>query len=250
MRHFSGIDLSKTRLKRKALGPSCELLGASRKTNAVALYVLGVLALAPVVLSQPSRGSSRKVLPVIRCQQEHTYWCWAASAQMIMSYHKLPVIKQCEQVKSRYPGPGYPDASAACNPPPITASEDERKKYTDACDLPGWPEFEKWGFQVPSQTTRTGLSWDEIRNEIDNDRPFCFTKEWVNNPGHGHMLVVFGYEEVKGEQFVRVWDPLPGRIKEMNLPYSKYQANVLPSPEDDPEPYFHWNDYYRINPKP
>ncbi len=145
-------------------------------------------------------------------------WCWAASGEMVMDFLGVDVT-QCDQANQRF------NQTTCCqSSPPI------------ACVQTGWPEFDEYDFTF-EKTNHAHLCWDQIVNQISNERaPFCFTKKWTGNGGH--MLVVYGYLEIDGERSLLVHDPLPVNVGTSSIiPYEEYISGA---------DFTHWNDYYQI----
>src|SRR6266850_7788549 len=62
-------------------------------------------------------------------------WCWAATAEIIMSSYGRTSWKQCIQADDAYPGKSWP---GTCCDDPVGASS--------LCNRTGWPHFEYYGF--------------------------------------------------------------------------------------------------------
>ena len=105
-----------------------------------------------------------------------------------------------------------------------------------ACDQPAWPAFGLYGFT--SQRTQDGmpLSFEQLKNELDNNRYVAFTWNWKS--GGQHMMVATGYKVSNGENYVTVnnpWPPLLGDT--MIIPYSEYVSG---------SDHTHSTDFYQI----
>jgi hypothetical protein len=151
--------------------------------------------------------------------QEHTYWGWAASAQMIMSALGFP-IPQCVQASR------FLRATIDCCSEPFAVG----------CDVVGWPDFNALGLAF--RTTRNApLTWLQIQQELGCARtPFAITWRYFDNSGH--MMVASGYH-TDSDRWIHVYDPSPvaiGDIREVS--YEFYAAG--------PGSYSHWNDYYGV----
>jgi hypothetical protein len=151
-------------------------------------------------------------------------WCWAASGQMIMQYLGHSPITQCGEA-SDYFGNGV----NCCAPTPDAT-----------CINGGWPQFDKHGFgfqKTPELSAASALAWDDLRKEIDNNRPIAFA--WHRKTGGGHMMVVIGYKIEDGKNFVVINDPWPPGVgAQYPLPYESFVA-----PDAT---YEHWLDFYDI----
>ena len=155
--------------------------------------------------------------PVPLKAQQESRWCWAASGQMIMNYLDAnPPVMQCDEANKRF------DKKNCCESPKL-------------CNGTGWPEFGKYGFTA-LHTTGAALTWDELRGQIDQNKPFACS--WRCNEGGGHMAVAIGYLFIAGEQWVVINDPWPPGKGDTKV--SLYTAYV------SGRHYTHWNDYYNI----
>ncbi|HEX6086208.1 MAG TPA: C39 family peptidase [Thermoanaerobaculia bacterium] len=160
--------------------------------------------------------------PVPITGQQTSMWCWAASGEMTMDFLGASVT-QCDEANQRF---GRNDC---CNTPTPAA-----------CVVGGWPEYQKYGFTA-DVTSDTPLTWAQVKKEIDcRNRPFAFSWHWVPGGG-GHMMVVSGYLQMNGQNYVVINDPSPwavsgGGSQRISL-YSAYVSGPG---------YTHWNDYYNI----
>jgi hypothetical protein len=187
--------------------------------------VLGLCAVATAFLSScctPSALIGSQPVPVTG---QHTdSWCWAASGQMTMNFLGATVT-QCDEANRRF---GRTDC---CNSPTPAA-----------CVMGGWPEYDKYGYTA-SHTSNAPLTWDQVKEEIYCDKePFAFSWHWSG--GGGHMMVVSGYLQLNGTNYVVINDPLPwdataGGSQRVSL-YTAYVSGTG---------YTHWDDYYDIRKK-
>ena len=112
------------------------------------------------------------------------------------------------------------------------------------CDKEWYPEFNDWGFGfefVPNAChTSEALTWDELKTEIDERRPFLFG--WIESPPITHMLVGVGYSEVDGDRRVFYRDPLVQDTTEepIVISFSQYKGT---------SEFQHQFDYYGILPR-
>ncbi len=189
------------------------------------IFAAALLISLPVMFGLRSfQESDRKViLEVPLMKQQTKMWCWAASAQMIMTYMGKP-ITQCEQA-------------------------DIQLKKTDCCadSIPtycikgGWPQFYRYGFT--SDSVDAALSWEQLKAQIDRNQPVVFSWRW--SLGGGHMMVATGYAE---PNWVYVNNPFPPQ-GEASLPQGDYQA-ITYEEFVSSQNHSHWRDYYNIQPKP
>lgn len=188
------------------------------------IFAAILLISLPVMIGLRSfQESGHKVIldtPLIK--QQTKMWCWAASAQMIMTYMGKP-IAQCEQA-------------------------DIQLKKTDCCSdsIPthcvkgGWPQFYRYGFT--SDSVDAALSWEQLKAQIDQNRPVIFSWRW--SLGGGHMMVATGYAE---PNWVYVNNPFPPQ-GEASLPPGDYQV-ITYEEFVSSQNHSHWRDYFNIQPK-
>lgn len=143
-------------------------------------------------------------------------WCWAASAEMAMTYVEPNVPHlQCKQANEALP-------------------------RTDCCDIPPPPECDQAGGGIPplagfSSLASTGaLSTNAIFAEICTaKRPFLILMPAAG--GGGHMMTVVGYEEDdsgSGELLI-VHNPwMFGKVDVSFLTVKRYQAAHKPADQD------------------
>lgn len=177
---------------------------------------VGSISCSGTLLLNYQDPSYTNPLPVNMFPQQVNNWCWAASGQMIMSYLG-GYMSQCEQANERF------NRNDCCNTP-----------TPGACDVGGWPEFDKYGF---SFDTGGALSWTDLKAQIDTRlTPFAFSWHW--DGGGGHMMVVTGYKVINGQNWVTINDPW--------APNEGDQRTILYSDYVDGSGYYHWTDYYNV----
>jgi len=146
--------------------------------------------LAPASVTASSTPSTPapqpgKVLDIEAFEQEHDFWCWAASLQTItaaISHNKG--IRQCAQADDK--GKNGPAGSPSCCGPSMPAS----------CDDRDWPDFPHYGYRV-TKTDRCWLSWAQLTDQINQQKPFAFTIRVLGSANEllsVHMYVASGYQ--------------------------------------------------------
>jgi Peptidase_C39 like family len=229
---------------------SCCCPNHARKSGGGALASSSVTPIVPT--EQENTAGSRFIilgpqnpLPVVPRKQQGFYSCWSTSAEMIMDYLGRHVT-QCEQASR----PG--DSELWC-----CEGQGELKYHTLGCDEPGYPDFERWGFEVNRAPPPPFLDWGQVMNEIDNGRPFAFS--WIrndlNNPGSpvSHMLVVVGYTQSGGPETRKLFC-LNSRAfavaDEIMVPFSDYRGSPPPTgiANTGIPGYTHLSDYFGIQP--
>ena len=166
--------------------------------------------------------------------QETSMWCWAASGQMVMSFlgNNVP---QCTQANNRFTLTNCPCDRCTATPSPLPG----------ACVRGGWPEFDKYGFTF-ARTNRQALTWDQLKDELDNGRPVAFSWEFIG--GGGHLLVAKGYQTADdGTKWVHVINPEGLCVGDSySITYEDYVSGLYAGWIY----YTHWDDFYQIKPVP
>lgn len=159
--------------------------------------------------------------PVTLRAQETSMWCWAASGEMCMDFLGTDV-QQCDEANKRF---GRTDC---CNSP-----------VPNACVNGGWPEFDKYNFTF-ARTSNTALTWSQIQTQIYcKKKPIAFSWHWTG--GGGHMMVVYGYAEIGGVQYLAINDPWAPNVGDTRyITYSEYVSGSN---------HTHWDDFYDITKK-
>lgn len=205
-----------------------------------------LLSTAAIILLLPASARSqggrlvvrRKALPVIMCPQEKSLWCWAACGQMVMEYLR-PEIRQkksalqCQQATNR--GCGHD----CCDHP-----------NAPRCNETDWPDFRWYGFSCRTTISRP-LLFRQIMEEIDQNRPICFTQKRLSQTMPTmHMVVVKGYSIVADkegkepdEEWILIHDPAPIGKGTPNL-WIRYE-DYCEQQDGDPA-YAHGDDFYEI----
>ncbi len=154
-----------------------------RSLRVACLFVLSI-SLAATLLAD-----GWMILSVPQITQQHSYWCWAATSQTILSYYGTNVA-QCEianygqqrgdccQMSTEF------DTRHDCN-----ATNSLNGTYGTAGIL------QHWGLSTPTYSG-AALSWAEVLSEIDAGRPFVIRWGW--DGGGGHELTGYGYSYVDG----------------------------------------------------
>lgn len=114
--------------------------------------------------------------------QETGVWCWAASAQGVMSFHGMS-NRQCEIVNK------VKNADAKDGTEPFCCSNNN--KYDSQCQKNGWPHqvFEK--YRVDYRFIERALEKEEVKAQICRNGPFTYSIAYEE--GGGHTFVVRDY---------------------------------------------------------
>lgn len=193
--------------------------------------------------------TQKKVLSLSVVSQAMPNWCWAASSEMTMVYggrNHSNDVRQCTQVAKK-----LGNSTSCCNHPSV-------------CDVPGWPIFEEFGFTC-QKTVNAAVAWDDLKAEIDDDRPICGTIKWtdtISGSSTGHMILVRGYEtDENGQRWVYLIDPspLPDPLgptpllqrggDELRIKYEDYHQCATPNTvKEGWGAYTHWHDFFKVRP--
>jgi hypothetical protein len=164
--------------------------------------------------------------PIAQLQKN---WCWAASAEMVLS-SRGHSVSQCDQA-NLYPH----DHVTSCCP------EDPN------CNYPQFPVLSFKPGKTDYKRNRTPanpvLSPEILEEEIAiYHRPVIFS--WRDCEKHcgpaptGHMMVLVGYQTIGGKVIFDVLDPWPPH-KGGNIPNVNYNQFVAYQPGKS-----HWDDFY------
>lgn len=147
-----------------------------------------------------------RFLDVKYIPQKQQYWCWAASSEMVLKYLNPPFESsyiQCQQ-------------SRICLADSLNNCKCCLYPTNDTCNFPHWPIFDQLGFRAFNTDEFPGyLTWQNMLQEIDNNRPLCLTYNWRG--GGAHMIVMNGYQIVNRQLWDYVMDPYPGFLELSNL---------------------------------
>lgn len=160
--------------------------------------------------------------------QQGDRWCWAATAEIIMSALGNKSWKQCIQADDAHPAKSWP--RTCCDYP-----------YAPACNRTGWPHFEFYGFDY--SRTEEPLRWEELTDQIAQGKPVAVAVRYTDpdDPGithGGHMGVVAGYVVSDGIKKILIVDP-DGFHGGMWALYDEIFGNSSATVR-------HWRTYYDI----
>ena len=192
------------------------------------------ILLDPGNLALATGQPEQKILPVERIGQETQQWCWAAAAQMVMSYHGKPIYEQCKLAQLN-PYSRNTKGKKQLLPPhaDFDCCKLDSAAASEACVLPGSPfralrekgfdfkyhtagDFDKKYHKGRWQGEPGALSWQTLKEEIDNNRPFIFAFKGQGDVGH--VMVGIGYAEIPDlGNWVVVNDPFPPRLGDTML---------------------------------
>lgn len=195
-----------------------------------------VVLLASLLLAAISGPGAATVLDGY---QKADAWCWAASAEMVLTHLGAPPseVDQRIQAGRLYPPVELCDSTLCCE----SCGE---SSVTRGCHYTGFPQLEKYGFVAEVTRPFNPLSWEALKCELDAGRPVIFAWEWLDDgevTGSGHMMVAESAYQAQGEHWIVVRDPAPTcRGSSMTISYQEYRGG---------EAHAHWIDYYGIRRK-
>lgn len=131
--------------------------------------------------------------------QERDWWCWAAAAEMISQYYGH-TIEQCDSASYVYNKDHNPDIACCTG-------------CTGNCPCWGssWgvymsellDNWDHWNFTYTH--VASSLSWTELKKTISTTS-YC-RKSPIEAIIPGHVVVVYGYAEIDGNNYVFYRDP-------------------------------------------
>jgi hypothetical protein len=158
-------------------------------------------------------------IPFVEQHQKRSELCWAAVAVSVKChFDPASTMRQCElaRVLLGISGPcciGLDDVLQACNKP---FSLGEALVHHSVNHLAAGTAA------VPNpKNDGVAMTFAEIQAQIDNKLPVCIFIQW---PGKsvGHFILISGYKESGGKQYVFVNDPLFGSGPQ---PYQRVVSN-------------------------
>jgi len=165
----------------------------NRIRSALAPLALALAALAPAQAGYLVNWSTE--------DQQHSNWCWAATARNILRFHGANV-SQCATVNYDF------RINYACQSQPFDWSDSANRPnylYGDAND--GVDRI-LWNWGVSTVSYGRSLSYSEIATQIDTRGPLAVRWGW--DGGGGHILAIYGYYNFDGVGHVALSDPWPG----------------------------------------
>ena len=165
---------------------------SSGKPDHLVLYRPGT---GTIWILDNSSGSFRllypsRVLPINVQHQEQSNWCWAAAGSAVGGFYDNTSYSQCWIVTTVFKrldkerGTHIFDNVNCCGPDDPSAQPCNGESGADqAMNTPN---------QHFDHNVGRPLTFDELRSEIDNGRPFCAEISWSGGGG-AHFVVIAGY---------------------------------------------------------
>jgi hypothetical protein len=135
------------------------------------------------ILDQPDYWGSSPATPLVHItlnfvmqQQTQTQWCWAAVTSSVADYYNSHQMTQCALANWAF-------AQTTCC----------TNGNSPACNKPYPLQAPLQQVQHLNQATLGGLSFPQIKTEINNSHPIAIGVAWSG--GGGHALAIAGYDD-------------------------------------------------------
>lgn len=130
-------------------------------------------------------------LDVRGIEQEHTNWCWAACAEMVLDHFQMPFVRQCDLANSAFGSTRCCNNLPACN-----------KGLSDARITYLWQTY---GLTTARYITDK-LNCEALKVELNAGRPIELGFSYSSTTGH--VIIAFGWGKTKSsEVYFLVNDP-------------------------------------------
>ncbi|TVX88264.1 papain-like cysteine protease family protein [Paenibacillus agilis] len=131
-------------------------------------------------------------------KQEQSLWCWAGASASILKYYGKHV-SQCDIAKAV-------KGTSTCSD--VSASAQETQNGLVQYGISSW-------------MYDGALTYTDVKTQIDNgSRPVYVSWQW--STGGGHVVVIYGYDSVGGNDMLNYMDPLVGRKTSMR--YTEFKG--------------------------
>jgi hypothetical protein len=210
-------------MRRLALLPEGSFRPLSKSFLARAMAVCG-LFIALIAVSGTAKAES-KTLHIPPVAQSKTAWCWLAASEMVFRYYHVPPVNsvsyQCGLAAAVFGGPCVRNCEM-CN---VGSGPVQTIQYL----LLNYPPFaenltHRNGPKLTADVTTSELSEDDVKSEIDADRPVIAgisPHSGLLPPGLSeHAVVIVGYVERSSGLFLVINDPFPYDEVGMSDPYT------------------------------
>lgn len=165
-------------------------------------FACALLLVSTLFLSGCCKPPNLASVGVDLVPQHRDWWCWAATTEMITSFYGHRV-DQCQSANFVHGTP--PDCCSGCTG-----------------DCPCWGSG--WGASIADiqnnwthwkftyKHVSSSIAWSDLRETI-SPTPSCkkspIQAVWWWTGGGGHVVTIYGYAEVGGQQYVSYYNPLP-----------------------------------------
>jgi hypothetical protein len=170
-----------------------------KKPSAVVVpIVIGLVWAAQPVQAQPAAATLQNR------GQERTQWCWNGASEMVLDWRASTNWSQTDLAAWAVGGNNIPNYLDANSIGPFRG--DSGSSYFQR----GVRQVLRAFGPVPSQRLDSPLSWEEVKAELDAERPFLYALSWIGADGSGsggHVGVAKDYAE--GPNLMTIEDPWP-----------------------------------------
>jgi hypothetical protein len=145
---------------------------------------------------------SYRMLDIPGLHQQQSNWCWVAVAQMIIRHLR-------------------PEHANVAQGDVLFATTHEYKNRTQSGADP------LGTFGLKQTVTMAPISFQDIKNEINANRPVQADITWKSPRSGNHVTLIIGYIELNGTQRLIVWEPIDGWLNDTNgnFTYSAFKNN-------------------------
>jgi hypothetical protein len=144
-----------------------------------------------------------KVLSIAPVRQAQRKWCWAACVEMLLNHFQRHQ-DQCSIV-GRKRDEVLPEVCCGVNEADFENEGCEPLVMRDV-----WMKFNiSAEAHLATNGTPGRLTFDEIKTEINAERPVEVGIKWNDDIGGGHAVIIKGWDSINGEDAVWVNDPWP-----------------------------------------
>lgn len=164
----------------------------------VIAILTGLVLAAESVQAQPAAANLQNR------GQEKSQWCWNGASEMLLDWRAPTNWSQPDIAAWAVGGDNIPNYLDANSIGPFTSRSGA--KYFQR----GISQVLRAFGPIPSQRIASALSWDEVKAELDAQRPFVYALSWIGTDGKrsgGHVGVAKAYAE--GPNLLTVEDPWP-----------------------------------------
>lgn len=171
----------------------------------------------------PNLAGSKNQTLVTLVGQQQSNWCSSASTQMVAGYSQV-AISQCAEANA------YTGRTDCCT---NASSQSDTAK----CNKTEWWRLTSNGFTLTDLWGPSALSFAQIQDQLNGNRPVIYAWAWTGGGGHT-MVLVNAWVTSNGQQWVTRNDPSPvGTGSQVDQLYSSWVNDTG---------YTHWRDSYNI----
>lgn len=160
-------------------------------------------------------NSHAAVLNIPRIEQQTSNWCWLATSEMVLKYHKACSVDGDNNYQTsimRYMGSsGYAYDICVSNPYACSYGAGTMLAFKITIDEYSSVSTKRCGSKLKTSIHDSSVSRAKIKTEIDNKRPIIAginpSLRGVHGPAPEHVVVIIGYKLLKGKMYLYINDP-------------------------------------------